>query len=494
MHIKRFRAAWVVGMGLGVGLGVGIIGGPAAAGQSVQRLYTENCAKCHGGAGEGGGAGTRTMLTPEHREQKNDKPYFDAIKEGVPNGGMPGFGDTLSDKQVWGLVVYIRELQAAHHRSEGGKPEVKGGVTKSTHHAFKTEVVVKSGLDTPWGIEFLPTGELLITERPGKLRLCKDGKLSSPVEGTPEVRNRGQGGLMDVTLHPNFAKNGWVYLAFSASKQGSTREGMTKIVRGKITGGFASPKWTAEETIFEARPEHYSGADLHFGCKIIFDPKDPGIVYFGIGERGAGDLAQDLKRPNGKVHRLHDDGKVPKDNPFVGRAGVYESTWSFGHRNPQGLCFDLEGNLWDTEHGPRGGDELNLVVKGANYGWPIISFGIDYSGSPYRTPWGKDSAGTEFMMPTYRWMPSIGACGLCVMPAGKAFPGWKGDLLAGGLSGANVDRLRVKVNKDGTTTLVEREELVYGQGRVRDVEPGPDGSVYIVTNGPDRILRLVKAE
>jgi glucose/arabinose dehydrogenase len=193
-------------------------------------------------------------------------------------------------------------------------------------------------------------------------------------------------------------------------------------------------------------------------------------------------LAQDLSEPNGKVYRVREDGSVPQDNPFVNTPNAIPSIWSYGHRNPQGLVMDLNGQLWDTEHGPRGGDELNRVQKGANYGWPLVSFSINYNDQPLTTPWPTPDQ--KITLPVYRWLPSIGACGLD-MVAGSAFPKWKGDLMAGGLSGTNVDRIRVKGD-----TLVEREEIMHGMGRVRDVRTGPDGMVYVVLNQPDKVVRI----
>jgi glucose/arabinose dehydrogenase len=266
-------------------------------------------------------------------------------------------------------------------------------------------------------------------------------------------------------------------------------KGMTKIVRGTIKEGAL----TNQKTVFEVKDEHYSGGDIHFGCRIVFDPKDPTTMFFCIGERGRGELAQDLSRPNGKIYCVKDDGTVPSDNPFVGMGDkAYAAIWSYGHRNPQGLAFDLDGNLWDTEHGPRGGDELNLIKPGANYGWPNISFGINYNGKPWSTPWPKPEE--KFEMPVYRWMPSIAVCGLDVM-RGRAdgkdgmFPKWKGDLFAGGLAGQTVNRLRIKDGK-----VIEREEIFFGHGRVRDVVSGLDGSIYIVLNQPDKVIRLVAAD
>lgn len=468
--------------------------------QSVENLWNNNCAACHGKGGEGGGAGTRSLLTKEARAQDLDRRFFDSIKSGVPTTAMGPFGGTMSDKQIWGLVVYLRELQHRAYRESGGKPEAQNGVFTSQHHEYRVETVINKGLDTPWAVDWLPTGEMIVTERPGEVRLFAEGKLSAPIKGTPEVLNDGQGGMMDVAVHPDAAKNGWVFLAFSDPGKTSKRAAMTKVVRGKITRGSGGAwEWTDQITVFEASQDHYVRSGVHFGCRIAFDPKDSSILFFSIGERGIGERSPDLARPNGKVHRVTVDGKTPPGNPFAGNAKALETVWSYGHRNPQGLVFDLQGNLWDTEHGPRGGDELNIVLKGRNYGWPTWSFGINYDGSPYRTPWQDAPANGEqpIVMPTYRWMPSIGACGLDVCragPKGEAFPKWRGDLFAGGLSGEDVDRLRVKVSADGTTELVEREEILFDMGRVRDVVTGPEGAIYVVLNVPDKVVRIVPAK
>jgi len=460
----------------------------AASAQGIDQLWTSNCALCHGPGAQGGGAGAGTLLDDKFTDQAFDKQFFQSIKGGLPDKGMAAFGETMSDPQIWAMVVHIRELQARERRQRTGSPKAQDGVYSSQRHRFRIETVVPSGLSVPWAVDFLPGGDMLITERPGDLRILKNGALSRPVAGTPAVRNRGQGGLMDVAVHPNYKDNGWIYLAYSDElEQGGKSVGLTKIVRGRITPSpDGSPAWTDQETIFQPEPAHYSSSEIHFGCRIVFDPQNPGILFFPIGERGSMELSPNLSRPNGKVHRLTDDGKIPQDNPFAGQPDALPSIWTYGHRNPQGLTFDLEGNLWDTEHGPRGGDEVNLILKGRNYGWPTVSFGINYSGAPFKTPWPEESS--NIAMPAYRWLPSIGACGLDVA-RGPAFPDWKGDLLAGGLSGANVDRLRMK---DGR--LVEREEIVHGLGRVRDVACGPDGTIYVVLNGPDKIVRLVPAD
>jgi glucose/arabinose dehydrogenase len=445
---------------------------------NLTRLYNENCANCHGENGQGGGGGTPSLNTVEKFDQKLDKPFFDAIKSGVPDAGMEAFGESLSDEEIWGLVVHIRELQARALRARNGSPKAENGVYKSKLHDFKVETVVpeSSDIKTPWSLDWLPDGRMLITNRPGWMVVASSsGKILGRVDGMPPSVEINQGGLMDVRVHPEYAKNGWIYLSLNDPAK-SGRGGLTKIVRGKLRESGGTFAWTGQETIYEADQKYYSGAGVHFGSKIAFDGK--GNVYFSVGERGTNMGAQDLTSPYGKVMRVREDGSIPADNPYAN-----SPVWSFGHRNQQGLAFGLDGRLWDTEHGPRGGDEVNLILKGANYGWPVVAWSINYSDTPFRTPWPKD--GLEVVQPVSRWLPSIGASGLDVLQ-GAAFPNWKGDLIAGGLAGNNVDRIRTKDGK-----YVEREELLHGMGRVRDIRVSKDGTVFVVLNGPDKVIRLV---
>jgi len=452
---------------------------PVSQQTSMTRLYNDTCAKCHGLAGEGGGAGTQSLLTREKFDQKYDKPYFDAIKKGVPDAGMEAYGATMTDEQIWGLVVHIRELQGRALREQFGSPKAENGVYKSKHQDFRLETVVDrgAGLDIPWSIDWLPDGKMLVTNRSGALVVVENGKVGSAIEGVPESVHMGQGGLMEVAVHPSYRQTGWIYLSFTdPAKNGNG--GMTKIVRGKLQFSGGTARWTGTQTIYEAAQEFYTRAGVHFGSKIVFDGK--GHIYFSVGERGTNMRAQDTATPYGKIMRVNEDGSIPADNPIPGNP-----MWSYGHRNQQGLTLDLEGNLWDTEHGPRGGDEFNLIKKGGNYGWPVIAFSINYSDAPFRTPWPTPDQ--KMLLPEFRWLPSIGASGMDTV-RGAAFPKWRGDILAGGLVGQNLDRFRVANGR-----MVEREELLHGHGRVRDIAVASDGTIYLAMNGPDRILRLVPA-
>src|SRR5688500_12614314 len=340
-------------------------------------------------------------------------------------------------------------------------------VHRSSAHDYRV-VTVAENLIQPWSIAFLPGGDALITERPGRLRILRQGKLlATPVEGVPAVFHSRQGGLLEVMPHPNFATNRLVYLSFS--KPGATdTQSRTALVRGR----FENDRLTQVQTLFEAVSEgqgHYSG-------KIAFDRN--GYLFLSLGDRQVppqGELekhpAQDLTNHHGKIVRLHDDGRVPADNPFVARAGAKPEIWSYGHRNLQGLAIHPEsGDVWVNEHGPQGGDELNLIQPGKNYGWPVIGFGVNYrSGAAIHS--GTHKEGME--QPVNVWVPSIATSGL-LFYTGDKFPQWKNSLFVGGMNGEVLSRLTM----DGKRVLSE-EKLVQRMGRIRDARQGPDGYIYL---------------
>ena len=353
---------------------------------------------------------------------------------------------------------------------------------RTAYHDYRV-VSVAEGLEVPWSIAFLPGGDILVTERAGRLRVVRGGKLvADPVPGIPEVLARGQGGLMEVLPHPDFANNRLIYLSYS-KPVGDGRRGTTAVVRGT----FENDRFTLVDEIFEAVSE----GGGHYGCRLAFDAD--GYLYLSVGDRQVpprGDLAahpaQDVSNHHGVIVRLHDDGTVPEDNPFVGRAGARTEIWSYGHRNPQGLAIHPEtGAVWLTEHGPQGGDEVNVSTPGSNYGWPVIGYGVNYgSGSAIHD--GTHKEGME--QPLHFWVPSIGVSGLAFY-TGDKFPEWRGNLFAGGLAGRNIDRLTIE---DGR--VVERETILQGMGRVRDVRMGPDGYIYVALEdrggAPTPIVRL----
>ncbi|MXX07285.1 MAG: PQQ-dependent sugar dehydrogenase [Gammaproteobacteria bacterium] len=338
----------------------------------------------------------------------------------------------------------------------------------SAHHDYRV-VEVTGGLIQPWSMAWLPGGDMLVTEKPGRLRVVRNGELlPEAVPGVPEVFYRGQGGLFEVVPHPDFAENRWVYLTFS-KPVGDTST--TAIVRGR----FENDELTNVVEIFAAQSVGFG----HYGGKLVFD--DEGYMFLVVGDRMAqpvGDLtihaAQDTSNHNGTVMRLRDDGSAPDDNPFAGRDDVLPEIWSFGHRSPQGLAIHpATGDLWETEHGPQGGDELNRIEPGMNYGWPVIGYGVNYGaiGSPIHAGIGQDG----MRAPDHIWVPSIAASGLMIY-SGDQFPGWYGSIFAGGLAGEQLARLHM--SEDYREVIVE-ETLAYDMGRIRDVRQGPDGYIYL---------------
>jgi len=347
----------------------------------------------------------------------------------------------------------------------------QGDIQRSELHDFRV-VTVADGFQNPWSIAFLPNGDLLVTERPGRLRIVRDGALDpEPISGVPAVRAQGQGGLLEVALHPDFESNRLVYLTFSKPRMGGA-QATTAVVRGRFDG----TRLTDVEEIFVA--DAWSRGGNHFGSKIQFDRE--GYLFFSVGDRGASPFeledhpAQRLDNHQGKVIRLHDDGRVPDDNPFVGQRGAHPEIWSYGHRNLQGLAFHPEtGDLWETEHGPQGGDELNVILPGRNYGWPVIGFGVQYGGQ--RIHGSTSHQGMQ--QPIHYWVPSIATSGL-VIYTGDAFPEWRGNAFVGGLGGQQLAR----VTLDGRRSVSE-ETLLSGLGRIRDVRQGPDGYLYLAIDG-----------
>jgi glucose/arabinose dehydrogenase len=328
-----------------------------------------------------------------------------------------------------------------------------------------------SGLQHPWGLAFLPDGRMLVTERPGRLRVVTaKGDLSQPLQGVPRVFAQGQGGLLDVALDPNFGANRLVYLSFSEPGQGGAS---TAVARGKLGDAGLSDV----RVVFRQQPK--VGHGNHFGSRLVFG-RD-GTLFITTGDRYQFDPAQDLSTHIGKVLRINPDGSVPKDNPFVGRNDAKPEIWSYGHRNSQGAALHPRtGELWESEHGPRGGDEINIALAGKNYGWPLVSWGNHYSGQPIPKP----NTRPDLTDAVYQWTPVIAASGLAFYTA-DAFPAWRGNLLSGGL----VSRGIVRLTLDGRK--VTGEERIGLGSRIRDVDQGPDGAVYVLTDEDNgRILRL----
>lgn len=452
--------------------------GGTAEPRGAETLYADFCASCHGA--DLRGAKTPSLLDGDWKHGGSDEALLHTIREGVPRSGMPGFGETLSGAELRALVVYIRETARRTREPVPLRAQpLPEGAVQGELHGWRAELLIEA-FDVPWGIDFLPDGRLLVTDRIGVLNVVTPGDMN-PVEirGLPEVWVRDEGGLMAVAVHPDHADNGWVYL--SLSDPGDNDTGMTKVVRGRLCDG----RWADEETIFAAPRESYSDSGMNFGSRLVFDGP---YLFFTVGERGAVGQAQDLALPNGKVHRVFHDGTIPPDNPYVDTPGAWPSIWSHGHRGPQGLARNAAGELWESEHGPRGGDELNYVLRGRNYGWPLVTHGMNYNGTPI-------SAKTEapgLAPPARHWTPSIAVSPLHFYE-GEAFARWRGNLFVGSLAQQQLLRLEV----DGGR--VTHEELVFEKlGRIRDIKTGPDGLLYIALEipgpYPGRIIRLAPAE
>jgi len=336
---------------------------------------------------------------------------------------------------------------------------------------------VAGGLEHPWSLAFLPDGRMLVTERPGRLRIvARDGKLSEPVSGVPAVDGKGQGGLLDVVLDPGFAENSTIYLSFAEPGPNGTNG--TAVARARLDGATLADL----SVIFRQQPKFKS--NHHFGSRLVF-ARD-GKLFITTGERSSQrDLAQDLGTHLGKVVRIAADGSVPADNPFVGRDGVLPEIWSYGHRNLQGAALHPEtGELWTHEHGPRGGDEINIARAGKNYGWPVITYGREYAGPAI----GEGTAKAGMEQPVHYWVPSIAPSGM-TFHDGRGYPAWKGQLFVGALAAAQL--VRLVVEPDGK--VLHEERIGIGK-RVRDVREGPDGALYLVTDeDAGEILRVVPA-
>ncbi|MGH8134943.1 MAG: PQQ-dependent sugar dehydrogenase [Steroidobacteraceae bacterium] len=338
--------------------------------------------------------------------------------------------------------------------------------------------IVATGLEHPWSIAFVPDGRMLVTERPGRLRyVTMKGEISAPITGLPAIYAQGQGGLLDVVLDPEFSTNSIVYFSYAEPGDGDLNG--TAVARARLDG----TRLTDLQVIFRQLPKVAS--ENHFGSRLVF-ARD-GNLFVTLGERySERDSAQDLGTHLGKIVRITKDGKVPVDNPFVGRAGVLPEIWSFGHRNVQGATLDpATGRLWAVEHGPRGGDEINLPEAGRNYGWPVITYGAEYSGPPI----GEGTAKAGMEQPLYYWVPSIATCGMTFYTS-DAYPVWKGSLFVGALKDKLVARLEF-----GTDGNVKSEERIPVGERVRDVRQGPDGALYLLTDeDAGRLLRLTPAK
>lgn len=438
---------------------------PAA--KPARENYQTYCASCHGEKVE-------AFVDRQWKHGKTKQELVKSISGGYPDLGMPTWKAVLSEQEVGEMADLILEsLKDVDKYKFANKPT--SNVFSSEGQTIKLDTVA-SGMKSPWGMAFLPDGDMLVTDRNGEVyRVGKGGK-KALVSGGPTVLVEGQGGLLDVALHPDFAQNGFVYMSYSAMKmEGDQKLSTTAVMRAKLSGNTL----TDQKTIFEALP--YAKTRHHYGSRLAFDKQ--GYLYVSVGDRGSEKInPQFLDRDAGKIHRLHDDGRIPTDNPFVGKGNAHGSVYSYGHRNPQGMTRNPQtGAIWTNEHGPRGGDEINIIKKAANYGWPVICYGINYDGKPITNLSAKE--GME--QPLTYWLPSIGPSGMAFVEGNK-YPGWKDNLLVGSLRFQYLNRCVLSGNK-----VVKEENLLKNIGRLRNVKMGPDGYIYVAVEEPGFLYRLM---
>ncbi len=430
---------------------------------SAEVTFKKYCSTCHGDNGD--------VFVDRRWKHGNVK---DSLIHSITNGfvdlGMPAWNVALKPDEISNLADYLA-IAIEKRKMFDFTDSIKSNIFVHKSMTVKLDTIAK-GLGNPWGMVFLPNGDYVYSDRNGNLYRQSKGK-QSLVKGTPKVLNEGQGGLLDLELHPQFETNQYLYITYSKIKDTMST---TALMRAKLVGNTL----TEQKDIFVAMP--YQTTKIHYGSRIEFD-KD-GFIFLTVADRfkHLDTLPQKLDNDMGKVHRLMDDGSAPKDNPYIEVPGARPTIWTIGHRNPQGMIIHPEtGVIWSTEHGPRGGDELNIIQKAKNYGWPIISYGINYDGkilTPYTIRDGMEQ-------PLVKWVPSLGPSGLTVV-TGDKYPAWKGDLLMGSMRFKYLNRVDLNGNVPG-----EQEALLKNIGRVRFVEMGPDGFVYVGVEDPGFIFRLL---
>lgn len=350
-------------------------------------------------------------------------------------------------------------------------------VEKTKKETFRVETFIE-GFDIPWGMVFLPNQNLIVSDRNGSLWLVDyKEKSKNQISGVPNVRYKGQGGLLDVEIHPDFINNNYIYIGFTDYLNSKKNRTFTSIIRARLK----NISLTDQKIIYKADDTFYDNSTIHYGTRIVFD--DKGFLYFSIGDRGKRNQAQLLEYPNGKIHRLNADGSIPSDNPFFENNNAIKSIWTYGNRNPQGLAMHPASSiLFETEHGPRGGDELNILSSGKNYGWPEITYGKNYSGTTITKYTHKE--GME--QPVIHWTPSIAVCGIDFYD-GELFNNWKNNLLVSSLKFERLYRLEI----DDDDKVIDQEIIYEAGSRIRDVQTGPEGFIYIALEDPGRIVRFI---
>ena len=474
------------------------------------KQFNEQCGACHGDDLRGTTLGT-PLVGVELRHGDSVPEIARSIAAGFPDAGMPAWSETLKQTQIYNLALYVAEQrQGTTILDKGDKiPLVlPAGVIESERHAFSLETIA-DGLDPlPFSIEPLPDGRILVSERMRGLSIIeRDGSRTGPIPGTPSVYDdstmflgqvMGLGWMLDVALHPEYAQNGWIYIHHTdrcsdcndLSRRGEQPVSMNRLIRGRIRDG----QWVDQQVLWQADLEAYTNmSDLSAGGRIAFDAERH--VYISLGMKGALDTLgiQDLGLPYGKVLRLHDDGRIPADNPFVDRPGAVAATWTYGHRSVQGLEYNPRTQeIWSTEMGPRGGDELNRLIGGGNYGWPVFTSGINYDGRPVNgaAVLGIELDPADVVFPVVDMTPSP-ALSSFIFYQGDEFPDWRGSLLVGTLRATDLLRMKLVDNR-----VVHTEVLIEDLARFRDIAQGPQGELYVLLENASgsQIVRIRPAE
>lgn len=429
--------------------------------------YKNYCSGCHGEQ-------MQAFVDRKWAHGDTEADIIKGIKYGYPDGGMPAYDTTFTDDEVQELAKYILEGIKGMDRYAFQDAVLTTDTFSSASLKFELDTVA-SGMKSPWGMTFLSNGDMLVTEKSGTLYRVTSSGAQEKVEGLPTVVDKGQGGLLDVELHPKFNENQVIYLSYSKQHPQDADLATTAIFRAKLVGN----RLTEGKDIFVAEP--YAKTRHHYGSRLEFDKN--GYLFFSVGDRGnQNENPQNLNSDCGKIHRINDDGSIPSDNPFVNTAGARPSIFSYGHRNPQGVAMNpATGKIWTHEHGPRGGDEINISESGKNYGWPVISYGINYNGTTFTNLTAKE--GME--QPLTYWVPSIAPCGMTFVK-GNRYPSWSGSLLVGSLRFKYLNLCKIENNK-----VVSQELLMKNIGRVRNVEIGKDGYIYVAVEDPGFVYRLM---
>lgn len=470
-HIMHSMTRWIIFVSI-FALAVNV-----ANSQDGERVYNTYCRSCHGTQMEGNSASALIKTEWKYGNSRND--LIRNVKLGIVSTDMPAWEQALKEKEITDVVDFIMAAQ----KSSPVDKHIVPSQLATKDYSLKVEKFVESGLSEPWGIEFVDKDHALISERSGNIRWVINGKLDpKKITGLPLTHYQSStGGYMDIALDPAYSTNGWIYLAFSHTNGDVSDEkalALTKIVRGKIK----DYNWRDEQTLFEVPDSLMVVEGNRWGCRFLFDKA--GYLYFSIGDMGKAMDSQHPGRATGKVFRINPDGSIPRDNPFIRNPSALPAIFTLGNRNVQGLVqHPVTGEIWATEHGPKGGDELNILKNGHNYGWPLITFGVDYSGEPV-----SDKTHLEGMeQPIIQWTPSIAVCP-AEFSTSALFPKWKNNLLVGALGFEELRRLVIEKNN-----VIEQEMILKGSGRVRDIKTGPDGALYVLLNKPDMILRITPA-